>query len=97
MEETMDYQSASEQLTGRCKERRKLGNNTYLVRRSETAIAVLLHSTDIVTFHSNGDIDIYTGGWNTVTTKDRINGYSPVCVERTRSHVRGLPRKDRCL
>lgn len=67
--------TAVSQLTGRCKESRKLRNNTYLIRRSETKIAVRLHSTDVVTFHADGSIDLHDGGWCTVTTKDRINRY----------------------
>lgn len=81
------YEWASEQLTGRCKDRRKLCNNTYLLRRDKDTIAVRLHETDIVTFFADGDIDIYTGGWNTVTTKDRINGYSPVRVYSEHGHM----------
>lgn len=72
----MDYQQANEQLQGRCKESRKLCNNTYLERRGKD-IAVRLHATDVITFSPNGDITLNTGGWNTVTTKDRINGYQP--------------------
>lgn len=81
------YEWATSQLTGRCAERRKLCNHTYLEKRSAEEIAVRLHSTDVVTFHANGDIDIHTGGWNTVTTKDRINGYSPVSVWSERGHM----------
>jgi hypothetical protein len=73
----MDYVSANAQLTGRCKNSRKIANNTYLQRRGNDDIAVRLHSTDVVTFHKNGDITVSTGGWNTVTTKDRIQRYTP--------------------
>lgn len=76
----MDYLTASLKLTGRCKDQRKLCNNTYLIRRSDEEIAVRLHATDVVTFHADGSIDIGTGGWNTVTTKDRINAYCAIRV-----------------
>jgi hypothetical protein len=75
----MDYQSANQQLQGRCFQSRKLGNNTYLQRRDED-IAVRLHSTDVITFHPDGSITLDTGGWETVTTKDRINSYQPHSV-----------------
>lgn len=55
---------------------RKIGNNTYLERRyfdSHEPIAVRLHNTDIVIFHDNGVAALYSGGWQTVTTKDRLN------------------------
>lgn len=71
----MDYLRASLKLTGRCKLSRKLRNNTYLIRRSDSKIAVRLHSTDVVTFHADGSIDLHDGGWCTITTKDRINCY----------------------
>jgi len=72
----MNYSDANSQLTGRCKESRKLANNTYL-RRRENGIAVQLHSTDILLFAPNGNVRVNTGGWNTVTTKDRISRYIP--------------------
>jgi hypothetical protein len=60
------------------KDRMKLCNHTYLVRRKvegEIEVAVQLHSTDVITFKPNGDTELYTGGWNTITTWDRINRY----------------------
>jgi hypothetical protein len=73
----MNYEQLNEQLTGRCKDRRKLANNTYAERRGEGKIAIRLHATDIMTFHANGFIGINSGGWRTVTTKARINDYLP--------------------
>jgi hypothetical protein len=70
----MDYQEADKQLSGRCYCSRKLCNNTYLKRDGDD-IHVLLHSTNVITFHKNGDISLFTGGWNTITTKGRINNY----------------------
>lgn len=58
-------------------QRRMLARNTYLTRRSDTRIAVRLHQTDIVIFHERGVIEVYTGGWNTMTTRERINRYLP--------------------
>ena len=73
----MNYKDADEKLQGRCRERRKLANNTYLERRSLGEIAVRLHSTDILTFHEDGRVVLNSGGWTTVTTKDRMNRYLP--------------------
>jgi hypothetical protein len=55
---------------------RKVGNNTYAERRAGEAIAIRLHATDVVTFHADGSRVLDTGGWTTVTTKDRINAYA---------------------
>jgi hypothetical protein len=60
--------------------RRKLQNNTYLHARSNGDYAVRLHSTDVVTIHADGTYSLNTGGWETVTTKDRINNYGPARV-----------------
>jgi hypothetical protein len=58
----------------------RLGNNTYLVSRfspeeNDKHIAIRLHNTDIVKFYSNGRITLHTGGWQTLTTADRINQF----------------------
>lgn len=73
----MNYTTALEKLAGRTS--RKLGNNTYLVKR-DTCIAVKLHQTDVIAFDPDNTCRLYTGGWHTRTTKDRINTYSPVTV-----------------
>ena len=73
----MDYQTASEKIVGRCARGRKLESNTYLEHRSFDEIAVRLHSTDVITFHPDGRVVLNTGGWTTVTTKDRMNRYMP--------------------
>ena len=75
-----DYHAMCDKLGTR--QSRKMGNNTYLQRRdyakSEAyAIALLYHSTDVVTWHSDGRIELFSGGWHTFTTKERINWYLP--------------------
>jgi hypothetical protein len=60
-----------------------LANNTRLHERptsNGTAYAVTLHGTDVVTMHADGTYELNAGGWTTVTTKDRINGWSPARV-----------------
>lgn len=59
---------------------RPIANNTRLVRVDADTIAVVLHSTAVVTYHRSGEFTIYGGGWNTVTTKARIREFSPVRV-----------------
>jgi hypothetical protein len=67
----MNYASAVEKLGGR--QSRKVGNNTYLERLSDDTIGLRLHSTYVVKFHANGNVTLDSGGWLTVTTKDRMN------------------------
>lgn len=56
---------------------RKVGNNTYMQQRDEDAIAVKLHDTDVVTALRDGSVVLDSGGWKTVTTKDRMNKWLP--------------------
>lgn len=62
------------------RDRRKLQNNTYLERRDNGALAVALHSTDVLTFYPSGHVTLNTGGWLTRTTADRINTYLPAGI-----------------
>lgn len=82
----MNYETMNAKLTGRNKDSRKLANNTYLVRKDNGNIAVRLHNTDVVTYHPNGNIFFTSGGYRTVTTKDRMNGFSPATVSQKNGH-----------
>lgn len=59
---------------GRNKSSRPIENNTRIERRDDD-IAVRLHGTDVVTFHKDNSVTLNSGGWLTVTTKDRMNTY----------------------
>lgn len=61
------------------KDRVKLDRNTYLERRSDKAIAVILHATDIVTFTPTYT-ELNSGGWHTMTTRSRMDDYIPMRV-----------------
>lgn len=70
----MNYQSAKELIKNR--ESKKLANNTYLMWSGEN-LTVELHNSPILTFYPNGDTMIDLCGWNTMTTRDRINEFLP--------------------
>lgn len=64
----------------------RLGNNTYLEHITHDytrtgdfidapVIGVRLHQTYIVRFYASGQVTLHTGGWQTVTTKDRLNEF----------------------
>jgi membrane protease subunit (stomatin/prohibitin family) len=57
----------------------RLGNNTYLeVTDADPLhgfIGVRSHSTYVVKFWADGQITLHTGGYPTVTTKERINQF----------------------
>lgn len=69
--------------TGRDPAFRKVANNTYLHLvqsgvldahgRDLPSVAVQYHNTIIALFEHNGRITLRTGGWNTSTTKERLN------------------------
>ena len=78
----MSYQDVAD-ILGR-RESRKVANNSYLARTfghpdregmqpPTDSIGYRLHNTYVVVWHHNGDIELNTGGWFTVTTKDRLN------------------------
>lgn len=54
--------------------RRKLANNTYLERHDD-CIVVRLYSTNIIRFYPDGRTTLHHGGWETRTTKDRLNRF----------------------
>ena len=81
----MDFTTASAMLIdkrGRKRPTKKLKNNTYLVRLDSETIGVQLHQTIVVKIHNDGTYTLNSGGWQTVTTKQRINEYSPVRVNQ---------------
>ena len=67
------YAQAAEYLAGR--DSVKLGNNTWLVRLDCDRIAVRLHDTYIVQFWPDGRVTLHTGGYYSVTTKERLNQF----------------------
>lgn len=77
----MDYQTAKELLVNARNGRRKLANNTYL-HATEEGIAIRLHDTDIVTISKANVYTLNTGGWQTMTTKERINRYTPAMIHQ---------------
>lgn len=64
------------------KVRVKIDHNTFLIRLDPQTFAVRLHATDIVKIHDDGTFTLANGGWQTVTTKDRINKFSPVRIHQ---------------
>ena len=53
-----------------------IANNTRIFDRGDY-LAIRLHNTDILCYFPNGDIRLDSGGWQTVTTKARMNEYAP--------------------
>jgi predicted glycosyl hydrolase (DUF1957 family) len=68
--------------TARNKDRGKPteNRNTVVVKVNDTTYGIKLYNTVVVNIHQDGTYTLNTGGWQTVTTKDRINNYSPARV-----------------
>lgn len=66
---------------GRDKTSRKCDNNTY-ARIDNNNIAIKLHNTDIVTIDKKDNFTLNSGGWLTVTTKERLNKYTPAGISQ---------------
>jgi hypothetical protein len=74
----MNHAEAIKMVRGkRNAERRKVGNNTYAEILPNGSVGIMLHSTYVVKIHENNTYTLNSGGWQTLTTKDRINQYSP--------------------
>jgi hypothetical protein len=67
--------------------RRKYARNTYFERISENVIGVKLHRTFIVTISKDGPMVLNTGGWETKTTRDRINSVLAMIFKAHKPYV----------
>lgn len=76
----------------------KWANNTRIQKRGR-AYAVRLHETDVVIIRPDGTYRLNTGGWRTVTTRDRINRVTPCFVLQTKGiwHIGDILYEDGML
>ena len=51
-----------------------------IVKLNDDAYSYVLYSTRVVTCLSDGTIELHLGGWNTPTTREFINNYTPLRV-----------------
>ena len=54
-----------------------VANNTLRYFTKDGNKVIRHHKTDILTFYNDGSFKVNTGGWNTVTTRARINKFLP--------------------
>lgn len=64
--------------------KKKLDHNTYLETIDKDTFGVRLHATVVVAIHRNGTYTLDSGGWQTPTTKSRINDYGPCNVYQSK-------------
>lgn len=80
----LTYHEAQNQLARGRNGRKKIDNNTYLEPRENDCIAVRLHETDIILLRPDNTYILDSGGWQTVTMKQRINEYSPARLSQSK-------------
>lgn len=73
----------------------KIGHNTWAEDPGDGTINIRLHNTVIVVLRRDGSVKFTTGGWNTVTTRERINQFLPgnhrVHTIKKKLHLDGEP------
>ena len=80
-----NYKSLTEFLNkGRNENYRRIANNTY-VEKESTIISIRLHETNIITYYPDGKIKLNSGGWQTVTTKQRLNDFTSFAIYQKKS------------
>ena len=67
------------------KKARKIDNNTFQYFNSNNEKVIRLHDTDIIVFNNDGSITLNSGGWQTVTTKDRMNKFTSLNIYQEKS------------
>ena len=55
-----------------------IANNTLRINYNDGSSAIRFHNTDIITFRTDNKIVLNSGGYRTLTTKERINKFAPV-------------------
>lgn len=75
----MTFTQARETLGNR--DSRKVAGNTHLIKMQDADgnffVGLRFHGTVIIEFHTDRTV-VFTGGWETVTTKRRLNEFLPV-------------------
>jgi hypothetical protein len=62
---------------------KRLANNTLRYTATDGSIRTRLHGTDIIV--QTGDVyTLSSGGWRTVTTKERLNSFSPARIHASK-------------
>ena len=63
-----------------CESSKIVANNTVAYIRKDGTRVIRLHHTDVLEFPKTGEVVFNSGGWKTVTTKDRMNEFQNVAT-----------------
>jgi hypothetical protein len=67
------------------------GKKKKVANTSTDGQAIYLHGNKIVRKTQGGGIEISTGGWNTVTTRERLNAFARVSQSNWQLYLNGFP------
>lgn len=67
------YSQALEMMKGKDSKSIPSIRSTSLNRIGENKIAMYYHDTPVAIYHQNGNIELFSGGYKTRTTKERMN------------------------
>ena len=81
----MTYKEACKLLDKARNGQKKLARNTYLITEGENKV-VRFWNTDIIIFRPDGTTVLNSGGYRTLTTKDRLNRFSPISIGQDRGN-----------
>ena len=75
--------------------KRKLANHTYLIIRDDGGYGVKFHDTEVIIHYPTKTV-FTSGGWKTVTTKERINEFSTARLNQEKGAwtIDGVPFAD---
>ncbi|MHB8102389.1 MAG: hypothetical protein ACYDEF_09500 [Methanosarcina sp.] len=60
--------------------KKKLAHNTITRFIDNDKIGIRLYLTDVIIVNADDTYELYSGGYTTRTTRDRLNGFSPATV-----------------
>jgi hypothetical protein len=63
-----------------CESSKVIAGNTVAYFRKDATRVIRLHRTDILEFPKTGEVIFNSGGWKTVTTKERMNRFQDVAT-----------------
>lgn len=58
------------------KDKKKLGCNTWLIKIDNDTIGIKYHNTFVIQYKLGGNVILNNGGWDTPTTKKRLNDFT---------------------
>lgn len=57
-----------------------VSSNGSVRAEEDGTLRLRLHATDVLTAYADGTVTLRNGGWNTVTTRQRLHAVLPTCV-----------------